>query len=237
MWGKMGGAGLGLVIGGPLGALIGAAAGHFLMDAQGAPFGFPDREMVFTTGLVALSAKMARADGVVTHDEVRAFRQVVEVGPDDVPRIEALFDLAKATTDGFEAYARQLGELLADERKLLEDILDGLFHIAKADHAIHEAEIAYCRKVADQFGFGEADFERITARHVRQASDPYVILGVSREMSDAEIKAHHRRLIAENHPDREIARGLPPEAVSIATARVAALNAAYDRIKSERGIA
>lgn len=235
MWGKLGGAGIGLAIGGPLGALAGAFAGHFLMDAEGAPFTLVDREFLFTTGLVALSAKMARADGVVTRDEVAAFRQIVEVPDAELPRVQALFDLAKETPHGYEAYARQLAGLL-DEPALREDVIDGLFHIAKADGAIHEAEFACLREISAILGFPGHEFERIAARHVRQADDPYLVLGAERSMSNEELKRLHRRLVVESHPDREIARGLPPEAVKIATERLAAINAAWERIRTERGI-
>ena len=234
IWGKLGGAGLGLAIGGPLGALLGGVAGHMLVDRIGAPFGPPPRDLVFTTGLVALAAKMAKSDGVVVTREVEAFERIVEVPPSEHNRVKRLFDLAKSTSDGFESYARQIGDAFRDEPKLLEDVLDGLFHIAKADGAVHEAEFAYVRAVSGAFGFSDHDFDRIAARHVRRSEDPYFILDADRSMSDEDLKRHYRRLVAENHPDREIARGLPPEAVKIATERLAAINAAWERIVAER---
>lgn len=236
-WGALGGGGLGFAVGGPLGALIGALAGHVLVDREGAPFGPAPKQLIFTTGLVALAAKMARADGVVTRDEVAAFRRIVNVPADEQGHIERLFDLAKQTSAGFEAYATQIAESFRDEPALLEDVLDGLFLIAAADSAIHEHEHAYLHDVAAIFGVGEAGFARIEARHLRRRDDPYLILGASREMSDAELKQLHRRLVTENHPDREIARGLPEEAVGIATRRLAAINAAWDQIERERGLA
>jgi DnaJ like chaperone protein len=236
MWATFGGAGLGLAIGGPLGALIGALAGHFLVDAEGAPLRPSSRDTVFMTGLIALSAKMAKADGVVTRDEVSAFRSLVIVPEDGIARVQALFDLAKETTHGYEAYARQIADLYANEPMLREDVLDGLFHIAKADGAVHEAEYAYLKHVASIFGFDNLAFERIAARHVRLKNDPYLVLGANREMDDKTIKAHYRRLVADIHPDKEIARGLPPEAVSIATTRLAAVNAAWEQVKQERGL-
>lgn len=236
IWGKLGGAGLGLALGGPIGALLGGVAGHVLIDREGAIFGRPPKDVVFTMGLVALAAKMAKADGVVVDREVMAFEQIVEVPPNEHQRVTHLFDLAKQTPDGFEAYARQIGETFQDEPALLEDVLDGLFHIAKADGAVHDAEFAYLRDVATIFGFPPVDFERIAARHVRRPDDPYLILKVDRDMSDDEVKRHYRRLVAENHPDREIARGLPPEAVKIATERLAVINAAWERIASERNL-
>ena len=236
LWGKLGGAGLGLAVGGPLGGLVGGVAGHFLVDREGAPFGATPRDVVFTTGLVALAAKMAKSDGVVTPSEVEAFAQVVQVGERERPGVQRLFDLAKATTDGFEAYAGQLASTFGEEPALLEDVLDGLFHIAKADGAIHEKEERYLRAVAGIFGFDEDGFRRIAARHVRLADDPYLVLGLERSTDDAALKAAYRRLVAETHPDRALARGLPPEAVAIATHRLAAINAAWDRIAAERGL-
>lgn len=234
VWGKLGGAGLGLAIGGPLGGLIGGVAGHFLVDREGAPFGATPRDVVFTTGLVALAAKMAKSDGVVTQAEIKAFGKVVQVDPEAQAGVERLFDLAKATTNGFEAYAHQLRTVFEDEPALLEDVLDGLFHIAKADGAIHEKEEGYLRAVAEVFGFDDAAFRRIEARHVSLADDPYLVLGLESGASPAEVKARHRVLVAENHPDRAIAHGLPLEAVAIATRRLAAINAAYDCITAGR---
>jgi DnaJ like chaperone protein len=234
--GKLGGAGLGLAVGGPLGALIGAVAGHFLVDREGSLFGRTPREVVFTTGLVALAAKMAKSDGVVTPAEVAAFEEVVRVPDEERAGIARLFDLAKATTSGFEAYAQQIAEAFREEPALLEDVLDGLFHIAKADGAIHDKEARYLRAVAEIFGLDEAAYTCLAARHVRLADDPYEVLGADRTLSDADLKARYRALVAENHPDRAVARGLPPAAVAIATRRLAAINAAWDRISAERNL-
>ncbi|MGL4441277.1 MAG: TerB family tellurite resistance protein [Bosea sp. (in: a-proteobacteria)] len=233
MWGKLGGAGIGLAVGGPIGALIGAIAGHVIFDRDGGLLGAPDRSIVFTTGMVALSAKMARSDGVVTRDEVSAFRSLLDVPPTDLPRIEALFDLAKATTAGYEAYARQLSDLFSDEPALLEDILDGLFHVAAADGVLHEAEHDYLLAVSGIFGFSDKLFSQIEARHVRRADDPYRVLGVTRQMGLADIKTAWRSLVSEHHPDKALGRGLPPEAIAIATERLVAINAAWARISSE----
>ena len=234
IWGKLGGAGMGFALGGPLGALLGALVGHVALDRPGMPLGPPEPDVVFTAGLVALSAKMARADGVVTQDEVAAFRRIVEIPPGEERRVQALFELAHQTTAGFEGYARQLAELLADRRDVLEDVLDGLFHIATADHAVHEDERDYLRAVATIFGFSDDAYATIEARYVTVPDDPYRIIGARRDMADAELKRLYRRLVAEHHPDRHIAHGLPPEAVKIATDRLAAINAAWERIARER---
>jgi DnaJ like chaperone protein len=236
IWGKLGGAGLGYAVGGPLGALLGLFAGHMFMDREGTLFGPPPRDVIFTTGLIALSAKMAKADGVVLRSEVEAFEKLVEVPAEEHRNVQRLFDLAKSTTDGYEAYAHQIAEAFREEPKLLEDLVDGLFDIAAADGAVHEAELAYVHRVATILGFGEHDFDRMAARHVRRPDDPYLVLDADRGMRDDALKAHYRKLVAEIHPDREIARGLPPEAVKIATQRLATINAAWDRVATERGL-
>jgi DnaJ like chaperone protein len=236
IWGKLGGGGLGLMLGGPLGGLLGAFAGHMLVDREGAVFGPAPPDVVFTTGLIALSAKMAKADGVVLRSEVDAFERIVDVPPEEDPNVRRLFDLAKSTTAGYEAYAAQVADILKDEPALREDVVDGLFEIATADGAVHEAELRYIRSVAAILGFKDEAFDRIAARHVARPDDPYLVLGADRSLSDDALKRHYRKLVAEVHPDREIARGLPPEAIRIATQRLAAINAAWDRIARERGI-
>jgi DnaJ like chaperone protein len=236
IWGKLGGLGVGYALGGPLGGLLGAFAGHMFMDREGSLFGTPPKDVIFTTGLIALSAKMAKADGVVLRSEVEAFEKLVEVPPEEHRNVQRLFELAKSTTEGYEAYARQIAEAFRDEPQLLEDLVDGLFDVATADGAVHEAELAYVQRVATILGFGGQEFDRIAARHVRRPDDPYLVIGAERGLSDEALKRHYRALVAEIHPDREIARGLPPEAVKIATHRLAAVNAAWDRIAAERGL-
>jgi DnaJ like chaperone protein len=233
LWTRIGEHGRTLV-GGPLGSLLQAVAA-FVADRASGLFA-ADRQLVFTTGLVALAAKMAMADGVVTRDETAAFRQVVKVEGPDADRIERLFSLAKETSAGFEAYAAQIAQHFHDEPALLEDVLDGLFHIAKADGAVHEAELRYLAEVGRILGFSERDYARIEARHVRLADDPYLVLGADRGWDDAALRRRWRELVAECHPDRQIALGLPPEAVDIASRRLAAVNAAWDRVAAERGL-
>lgn len=235
IWGKLGGAGIGFAVGGPIGALVGALAGHWVMDQDGGLFG-RDKDTVFTTGLVALAAKMAKADGVVTRDETRAFFEIVTVAEADRPRILKLFELANQTSAGFEAYARQIAELFAPEKQLREDVVDGLFHIAKADGAVHEAELRYLEEVAGILGFADEDWMRIRARHVRDPQDPYLVLGASRDWDDAALRQHYRQLVRDYHPDRQVALGLPAEAVSIATSRLAAINAAWEEVARQRGL-
>jgi DnaJ like chaperone protein len=193
------------------------------------------RQVAFSVALIALPAKMAKADGVVTSNEVAAFRSLFAVPASEARAVDRLFDIAKRDVAGFRTYASRVANLYADDRAGLEDVMDGLFAIAKADGAVHEAEMAYLQNVAGIFGFAGAEFERIALRHVvPPEGDPYLILGAERSWSSARIRTRYHALVAENHPDRLTARGLPDDFVAIATDRMAAINAAYERIERER---
>lgn len=244
IWGKIIGGAAGLAMGGPLGALLGALAGH-AVDRQMAPDEGEQltddrtatRQIAFTIAVIALGAKMAKADGTVSRSEVAAFKQVFKIPANEIKNVARVFDQAKRDVAGFDAYARQLAQMFDERHPVLEELLDGLFHIARADGEVHEAEIAFIRDVAGIFGFGDADFARIREANLGpDLADPYRLLGVLREQTDEEIRAAWRRLSRENHPDRLIADGLPPEFVDLANEKMAAINAAYDRIAKERGI-
>jgi DnaJ like chaperone protein len=228
-----------LSFGGPLGNLLAGAArlipswlpphGHG-EDASGDP----RRRIAFTIAVIALGAKMAKADGAVTRDEVAAFGEVFQVPPGEEEHVRLVFDLARKSTAGFESYARQVGRLFADDRAVLEDLLGGLFHIALADGLVCSAEDEYLREVARHFGFDAADYARIRALHdgpqQDAPEDPYAILGVLPGTATGAIREAYHRLVRESHPDLVIAQGLPPECVALATARIARINAAYDQI-------
>lgn len=239
IWGKIVGGAAGFALGGPLGALIGVGAGHAvdrITEGISEP-GDATQSIAFTIGVIALSAKMAKADGEVTDDEVAAFKRVFRVPAEEQHNVDRVFNLARRDARGFEPYARQLGTMFKDRPAVLEELLGCLFTIAKADNRIHPSEIDYLRNVAKFFGLDDATFERIrTAETGPDTADPYFLLGVTRDATDEGVKAAYRRLVRENHPDQLIAQGMPSEFVEIATARMARINDAYDRIARERGL-
>lgn len=244
IWGKLAGAAAGFAVGGPLGALVGAVAGHYAVDRKPDTEptetiegdNRPQRQIAFTIGVIALGAKMAKADGQVTRDEIDAFKQVFSIPAHEMKNVAKVFNQAKQDVAGFESYAGQLKGLFGEGSPVLEDVLDGLFHIAKADGVVHPGEEAFLKDVAAIFGFRGAEFARIRERHVQpDKEDPYVVLGVNREMSMAEIKKVYRKLVAENHPDKHIAAGMPEEFIELATEKLSHINDAYDRIEKEKG--
>lgn len=192
------------------------------------------RELAFTIAMIALAAKMAKADGVVTADEVSVVKRLFVVPDAEKANVARLFNLAKQDVAGFEAYADRIRRLHETDPDLLEDILDGLFTIAAADGVMHEREDMFLAEVAQIFAVDERAFRRLRARHlVTDGGDPYLVLGVNRSMSHEEIKRAWRRAVSDNHPDRLHARGVPQACIKLATDRVAALNAAFDQIARE----
>ena len=239
VWGKILGGAAGFAIGGPIGAILGTAAGHAVDkmrdSTREAPGDDATRRVAFTIGVIVLGAKMAKADGVVTKDEIGAFKEVFHIPQEEMQNVGRLFNQARRDAHGFEPYAKQIGRLFRHNPAVLEELIQGLFHIARADRKITQEELDYLAKVAAIFGFDEDDWARIRASNMGpDASDPYEILGVSHKASDEEIKAAHRRLVVENHPDKLVAEGLPQEFVDLANEKLATINAAHDRIRELR---
>jgi len=205
-------------------------------DRGGRP---PDaaRDVAFTIAVIALGAKLAKADGRVTSDEIEAFYRVFQ--PPEHAREDAgrVFALAQKTTLGFESYARQLARRWRAYPAILEDVLDGLFYVAGADGVVSDDELTFLETVATIFGLSEREFRRIRASWLGlEADDPYLILGVDPDISDDDLRRAYRRVAAANHPDRACASGLPALCQRLANAKMAAINAAYAQIRAERGL-
>jgi DnaJ like chaperone protein len=237
IWGKIVGGAAGFAIGGPLGALIGAAAGHAVDMIRDAGPGEPadaTRSITFTIGVIVLGAKMAKVDGRVSRDEIAAFRQVFHVPPEETENVARVFNQARRDHRGFEPYARQIADMLGDRPAVLEELVHCLLHIARADGTLNAPEKEYLRAVATIFGLDGRAFERLMlAETGGEETDPWALLGLAPGAAQEEIRAAWLKLTRENHPDRLIAAGMPPEFVEVATAKMAAINAAYDRLRRQ----
>ncbi len=263
-WGKLLGGAAGFFMGGPPGAVLGAALGHAadngamsrlsprllqrsrvlqngllhaasLHPARVAAM-FAPREQLFAISIVALAAKLAKCDGPVSRLEIDAFKRHFRIPPESARNVGRLFDQARDSPDDFEPYARQLGESFADSRGVLEDVLAGLFGIARADGAVNQRELDFLGRTARGFGLGSAAWERARGGRAQASAepDPYATLGVTRAMSDEAIRSAWKQQVRDNHPDGLAAKGVPPEFIARATEKVAIINAAWDRVKRER---
>ncbi len=194
----------------------------------------PERSVAFTIAVIALGAKMAKADGQVTRDEVTAFREVFHIAAQDEAGAAKVFNLARQDAAGFEEYAQRISVMFQGETGTLRDLLEGLFHIAMADGFYHPNENAFLEEVTRIFGLPEAEFKALRMRFAPNApKDPYTVLGVTPDMSGEQIRRAYRRLVRENHPDAMIARGVPEEALQLAQKRIADINRAWDEIEAQ----
>lgn len=199
------------------------------------PPGLPGEDPAFTTAVTALGAKLAKADGRADQSEFGAFSEVFQPEPGSERNVRQLYDLARQTTAGYESYARRLAKRYRGCPQLLEDVVDGLFHVAVADGLATPEELSYLGRVAELFGLSPLTFRRIKATHLGVgADDPYVVLGVPSDASDETLRAARRRLLADCHPDRVKTRGLPDEFVEVFESKAAAVNAAFDAAMRER---
>jgi DnaJ like chaperone protein len=269
LWGKIIGGVAGFAVGGPAGAVMGAALGHAadsgaipqiqkglrgFMPGGGGNTSAPlnsarlaamlgHRDQLFAIAAVTLSAKLAKCDGPVNRAEIDAFKAAFHVPPQNVPTVGRLFDEARRTASGYEAFAEELALAFeADNRVLLEEVLRSLFVIARADGPLNPAELRFLTDVhlllgLDRMAWDEAKGgNQYRARPSVEEGDPYLELGLTRGASNEQLREARMRLMRENHPDTLASRGVPPEFIARATERAARLNAAWDRIKRDRGL-
>jgi DnaJ like chaperone protein len=258
-WGKIIGGMAGFAVGGPMGAVFGAALGHAAdngaMPHFRLPFSAPAdplfastriaallgrRDQVFALGVVTLAAKLAKCDGPVKREEIAAFRRQFSVPPQAVHEVGRLFDHARLTPEGYEAAAAQLGESFADSPAVLEDVLASLFAIARADGPVNRAEHAFLSTVHAAFRLDQPAWDRARGAAPPRADhnepDPYAVLGMAPAASNDELRATWKQLMREHHPDSLAARGVPADVIARAGDKVARINAAWDRIKRDRGL-
>ena len=203
----------------------------------------PERSVAFTIAVIALSAKMAKADGLVTRDEVTAFREVFHIPPAEEKSAARVFNMAREDIAGFEDYAQRIAGMFRADGKpcgvdsVLCDLMEGLFHIATADGDYHPAEDAFLARVAEIFGIPDTAFKRMRARYVPDAEpDPYTVLGVAPDAHMDQIRAAWRAEVRATHPDRMLARGVPEEAVKLAERRLVAVNRAWEEIAARHAL-
>ena len=264
-WGKVVGGVAGFAMGGPFGAVMGAALGHAAdtgaintngINPAGLKTGFMDagamhpariaslftpKEHLFALSVVSLAAKLAKCDAPVNRAEIDAFKRNFRIPPENARNVGRLFDQARSSPDEFEPYAVKLGEAFSDNKGLLEDVLGGLFQVARADGAINDRELQFLSRTARGFGLGGDAWDRARQGQSRAAPgsgepDPYAILGVKRDAPDDVVRTAWKALMRQNHPDSLASRGVPKEFIERASAKVAQINAAWDRVKRDRGI-
>ena len=242
IWGKIIGGTAGFALGGPIGAILGVMVGGSF-DRSAKRFTntnqIPNKQKqnIFALSIIILSAKIAKADGHVTKDEIYAFKDKFKIPENEMQEVGKIFNEAKKSKDGYEQIANQVGSLFSDNKLLLEELLNNLFYIAESDGDTSKKEVEILKSISTSLGLSENDFQRIFhARLNIKDSDPYKILSVNRDDEDSTIRKRWIQLSKEHHPDNLVARGLPKEFIDQSNDELSSINLAYDKIKEQREI-
>ena len=233
---------IGFTLLGPIGALVGSVMGS-RMTRQAKSRRNPnnlDHQVAFFTALFACLAKIAKADGRVSEakEEVSKIESFISnkfnFSEDERNFAINIFQKAKSDRVSFDAYAKQLYQLLGSSPNSLLVFYELLFELAMADGEMHENEERLLRKIPDIFGFDKNVYEDLYNKYVGKISDAYEILGVTKGMSLEEIKKVYRVKRKEFHPDALISKGLPEELIEKAKEKFIEIQAAFEIIEKEK---
>ncbi len=246
IWGKLIGGAAGMALGGPIGAILGIAAGHgvdavrkFDANEGNKNFSNDQKEQIFATSVIAISAKLAKVDGKISKSEILAFKKIFEFPAEDEKAISNIFNSAKENIDDYKDIAGQVYKVFKSDRGLLFELLNSLFSIAYADGELHPKEKLMLSDIAKIFQISDNEFESLnnifeakTSKDNTSKNRSYKILGLSENASLEEVSGQYRKLIKEYHPDKLQGMGLPKEFIELANQKLSAINKAYTEIKN-----
>jgi DnaJ like chaperone protein len=250
-FGKIALGSLGMMFGGPLGAVLGAALGHHFIDKKeaqarerfqipGAPVdSVASHQAAGFVCILSILAKIAKADGVVTQDElavVDRFIKSLTISADEQDFARRVFNEAKHSPYSLEDFTAQFYRMTQAQPAVLCSFLDVLFQVAAADGELHPAEEQAIKKVRDIFRLTDAQFDGIRARYFQNDDKYYAMLNCTARSTDEEIKKSYKKLVKDFHPDTVIAKGLPDEFIQFATRRFQEIQEAYEQVSKKRGL-
>ena len=234
IWGSLIGGFVGFSFAGPIGALIGSMLGGRISSARRSSFqrSFAHSQQVFAIALIILTAKLAKADGHVSREELIAIKNKLKIPEHEIDQVGKIFNKAKEDSLGYEPYAQQIAQIYRNNPVVLDEIINTLFYIAEADGSISDSELAMMRNIAKIFGLNESQFEGI--KESRKSSDklnPYIVLGCSPNDDFAIIRKKYLQLSKEHHPDVLMNKGVPQEVIEESKKKMRAINSAFDQIE------
>ena len=245
---------LGLAFGsGILGLICGIWLGHrfdlglaAILNQGGVwQFGFnkthSKAQQVFFDVTFSVMGYLAKADGVISQKEIKvAERMMARLNMGVVARKAAMEAFRRGKQPDFDCQGACLNLHTAGHRNLtlIQLFLQIQQEVALADGVVKPSKQQAFEQVCSYFnmrsgGYAGGGYAQHSAPRI---SEDYAVLVVSAQASDAEVKKAYRRQMAAHHPDRLIAKGLPEEMVKVATEKTQAIRAAYDRIKTHRGM-
>ena len=234
IWGNLVGGFIGFSFAGPIGALIGSIIGGKISSARRGGFqqNFAQSQQIFAISLVILTAKLAKADGQVSKEELIAIKEKLKVPDHEIDQVGKIFNKAKEDSLGYEPYAKQIAQIYQNNPAVLDEVINILFYIAESDGKVSNSELAMIKNIAQIFNLTDIQFEGI--KESRKSSDklnPYIVLGCTSNDDFATIRKKYLQLSKEHHPDALISKGVPKEVIEESKKKMRAINSAFDKIE------
>ena len=213
-----------------LGSLIG---GKISRAKSRAGFGsFAQPQQIFALSLIVLSAKLSKADGQVSKEELIAVKDKLRIPENELDQVGKIFNKAKEESAGYEPYAQQIAQIYRGNINVLEEVINILFYIAEADGKVSESEYKMIEHIAQIFGLTEIQFNSI--KESRKSSDklnPYIVLESNPDDTIEIIRKRYLKLSKEHHPDLLMSKGVPQEVIDESKAKMRAINSAWDQVQ------
>ena len=234
IWGSLIGGMIGLSLGGPFGMLLGSIIGGKISRAKsGSGMGtFAQPQQVFALSLIVLSAKLSKADGQVSREELIAVKDKLKIPDNELDQVGKIFNKAKEESQGYEPYAQQIAQIYRGNLNVLEEVINMLFYIAEADGNVSKSELEMIGSISNIFGLTQTQFESIKeSRKSTGKSNPYIVLESNPNDDIQTIRKKYIKLSKEHHPDLLISKGVPKEVIEESKKKMRAINSAWDQIQ------
>ena len=234
IWGSLIGGMIGLSLGGPFGMLLGSLIGGKISRARSrSGFGtFGQPQQIFALSLIVLSAKLSKADGQISKEELIAVKDKLKIPENEIDQVGKIFNKAKEESTGYEPYAQQIAQIYRGNINVLEEVINILFYIAEADGNVSNAELKMIEHISQIFGLTDVQFNSI--KESRKSSDklnPYVVLESHPDDAIEIIRKRYLKLSKEHHPDLLMSKGVPQEIIDESKAKMRAINSAWDQVQ------
>jgi len=234
IWGSLIGGMIGFSLGGPFGMLLGSLVGGKISRAksQSGLGSFANPQQVFALSLIVLSAKLSKADGQVSREELIAVKDKLKIPENELDQVGKIFNKAKEESTGYEPYATQIAQVYRGNLNVLEEVINILFYIAEADGNISKSELNMIENIARIFGLNEKQFNSIKeSRKSSEKLNPYIVLESSPDDNIENIRKKYIKLSKEHHPDLLISKGVPEEVIEESKKKMRAINSAWNQIQ------
>ena len=234
IWGSLLGGVIGFSFGGPFGALLGSFLGGKIsgLNSSKTIGNQQSSQEVFALSLIILSAKLSKADGHVSKEELIAVKDKLQIPDSEIDQVAKIFNKAKDESTGYEPYAKQIAEIFRDNINVLEEVINILFYIAEADGNVSNDEETMIANIAYIFGLSQKQYQSIKeSRKTTDKLNPYIVLESQPTDDLKTIRKNYIKLSKEHHPDLLISKGVPVEVINESKNKMRSINAAWDQVQ------